>query len=58
MLFAFSKRQFIRKVYEMNSITLTFCVVFQFDKIANAADRMLVMRKTTAALKVRGIEAR
>ena len=57
MLFAFSRRQFIRKVYEMNSIILTFCVVFQFDNIASTTDRMLLMRKIDAALNVQGIEA-
>ena len=54
MLFAFSRHQFIRKVYEMNSIILTFCVVFQFDNIASASERMLPMRKIDEALNVQG----
>src|SRR5881394_1248335 len=32
------------KVYEMTSVVLRFCVAFQFDRIPNVTNRMLVMR--------------
>ena len=32
------------KVYEINPVVLRFCVAFQFDRIPNVTNRMLVMR--------------